>query len=135
MGEPIPVMVRRYRCPHCGRPRASKKATVAHMGRCWENPEARGCKTCRHFQPVSARCCGQPDLNGCYAPMCPPGDACAVGVDLSGRPACGTCHGSGRVNPLGDACPECDGSPEAAEVKPGPIVGCEKWAAREGDTQ
>ncbi len=96
------------------------------MRRCWWNPEARGCKTCKHF-------------NGPYADW---GDECDLGVDLSGRPACENCHGQnyvftgemhrqrfqkpGRV--MGQ-CPKCKG--DGAEIKPGPIIHCEKWEARD----
>lgn len=48
---PIPVVVTRYQCPHCRTTRAKRQATEAHIGRCWKNPAARGCKTCTHYEP------------------------------------------------------------------------------------
>lgn len=78
--EPIPVMVRRFECPHCARRRASKAATRQHMARCWYDPANKTCKTCTHFEPVD--CCGAPDLYSCYTPMCPTAPTCAAGVDL-----------------------------------------------------
>jgi hypothetical protein len=108
MAEPIPFRVLRYRCPHCPRTGSSKARITEHIGRCWLNPEVRGCKTCKHFEP--------------YGPE--NGDGCAVGVDLSGRPACVNCGGPGDPwNP----CEHCTGS--GAEIKPGPIVGCDRWEA------
>ncbi len=81
MTVPIPVMVRRYECPRCGRRRASKQATAAHIGRCWLNPANRTCKTCKYFKP--AGCCGMPDVYDCYTPMCPTTPTCDADVDLS----------------------------------------------------
>ncbi|HEY9415037.1 MAG TPA: hypothetical protein VIQ30_09790 [Pseudonocardia sp.] len=117
MSEPIPFRVTRYRCPHCPRTASSKARTVEHIGRCWRNPAARGCKTCKHFDNT-------------YEDY---GEDCAAGVDLAGRPACPDCHGTGyaagflRLPDDGTKCPTCKG--DAAEIKPGPIVGCEKWEA------
>ncbi len=48
--EPERIQVTRWRCPHCGRSRSSRSATVAHMARCWHNPGARSCKTCEFFE-------------------------------------------------------------------------------------
>lgn len=114
--EPIPVQVTRYRCPTCSRSHSSKSRARQHMGRCWFNPEAKGCKTCRHFDAV---CDGY-------------GDDCALGVSLEGRPQCGRCVGDGWV--FDDlyqriTCPDCHG--DGHEIKAGPIVGCEKWEAGE----
>ena len=106
--EPIPFKTTRYRCPFCPRTAANVTRMREHIGRCWLNPAARSCKTCKHFEP--------------YGPE--NADGCAVGVDLSGRPACTNCGGPGDPwNP----CERCTG--DGAEVKPGPIVGCEKWEA------
>lgn len=100
---PIPVVVRRYDCPHCGRYRRAKKQTVAvHIGRCWDNPETRACRTCANLEP--ATCCGMPDLYQCYTPMCPESDTCAAGVDL--------------FNP--------DGPLRATRM----VTGCPQWVAR-----
>jgi hypothetical protein len=96
------------------------------MPRCWNNPEARGCKTCKHFEPAWSE---PPDwvtgFGGAGAE-----ESCNADVDLSGRSACGTCNGCGEVlsGELGvSECPECGG--DGAEVKPGPIVHCAMWEA------
>lgn len=47
--QPLPVAVTRYQCPHCRRTRSKQAAAAAHIARCWQNPDARGCKTCTHF--------------------------------------------------------------------------------------
>lgn len=128
MSQPIPVMVRRYECPHCGRRRASKRTVEQHTGRCWRNPEARGCLTCRHFLPGEP---GEPEVG--YVGTA---EGCAAGVDLSGRGVCDGCGGEGDVPiepgaALGmTACPECGG--DGVEVKPGPITGCDLWTRTEG---
>lgn len=116
MSQPIPVRVTRYRCPHCTRSASSKQRCREHIARCWRNPDAKGCKTCKHFDNT-------------YEDY---GEDCNVGVDLTGRPACKTCHGTGQVfiDPDGlgggvSECQECGG--DGAEIKPGPITGCEKW--------
>src|SRR5690242_9242341 len=50
--EPLPMIVTRYQCPHCRRTRSKQAAASAHIARCWKNPNARGCKTCAHFDQV-----------------------------------------------------------------------------------
>jgi len=113
MTAPIPIRVLRYKCPHCGRSASRPSRTREHMARCWHNPEARGCKTCKHFEA--------------YGPEW--GDSCGKDVDLTGRPACKTCGGYGTVP--GDwelgmtECPDCAG--DGGEIKPGPMVGCAEW--------
>lgn len=50
---PAPIVVARHQCPHCRRyTRARKDRVVEHMGRCWQNPAAQACKTCRHYEPA-----------------------------------------------------------------------------------
>lgn len=104
MTDPIPFIVTRFRCPFCRRTRSSKKRTADHIGRCWSNPETRGCKTCEHYELVETgeHCFpGRPcNCNDGY-------EGCAVGVSLAG-------HGT-------------DGDDDY--VRPGPIVGCDKWEA------
>lgn len=120
--QPIPVRVLRHACPHCGRTHSRPVRAREHMARCWQNPEVRGCKTCKHFEP--------------YGPEWD--DECTAGVDLSGHPACGGCGGANWVptgeifrprfatgGPVLAQCRECGGN--GREVKPGPIVGCSKW--------
>lgn len=104
---PIPIKVTRYGCPHCGRTASRPVRTREHMARCWKNPEVRGCKTCKHFEP--------------YGPEW--GDACNAGVDLTGRPACATC--GGYSDPWNEHA-GCTGG----EIKPGPIVHCPLWQMR-----
>lgn len=108
--QPIPFTVTRYRCPTCPRTGSSKARITEHIGRCWTNPEARGCKTCKHFEP--------------YGPE--NADGCAVDVDLSGRAPCPACLGIGP-DPWNPKCSHCGG--DGHEVKPGPIVHCDRWEA------
>jgi hypothetical protein len=112
--EPIPVKVTRYRCTHCPRTGAVKARIQDHIGRCWLNPAARGCKTCKHFEP-----CG-PEWS----------ESCGAGISLTGRPECDTCKGRGQVYIDGEfggvsECPECGG--DGAEIKRGPVIGCHEW--------
>lgn len=115
MTGPIPVRVTRYRCPHCARSYTRPVRTREHMARCWLNPAARGCKTCKNFEPPTAE---EPDY-------------CDAGVDLRGRPQCTTCHGFGQTFhglELGASeCADCGG--DGAEIRPGPIVHCDLWEA------
>lgn len=127
MSTPIPVRVTRYQCPHCQRTHSSRRRAVDHIARCWYNPQARGCKTCRYFIPEQIA-----DPRD-WVPGMPEG--CAVGVDLSGRPACPGCHGDGwAVTNTGTAV-QCgpdiaDGHVgDGTEVRSGPIVGCGSWRA------
>jgi hypothetical protein len=47
----MPIVVTRHQCPHCRRyTRARRDRVEQHMARCWQNPAARGCKTCRWHQ-------------------------------------------------------------------------------------
>jgi len=113
MTEPIPFKVTRYRCPHCPRTASRPVRIREHMTRCWQNPAAKGCKTCKHFDPYDAWS---------------DNESCKVGIDLSGRPQCKTCGGFGDVpgEDLGmTECPDCAG--DGAEIKPGPIVHCDLW--------
>lgn len=52
--QPLPMVVTRHQCPHCGTTRAKKPAAAAHIARCWQTPAARGCKTCKHFEPATS---------------------------------------------------------------------------------
>jgi hypothetical protein len=114
MSEPIPVKVTRYRCPFCPRTRSSKTQMRKHIGRCWENPDAKGCKTCEHYEPGEA---------GDFATGYPGVDEfCGEGVSLDGRAACGDCGGYPESLP---DCSTCGGN--GAAVAPGPIVHCPKW--------
>lgn len=127
--EPIAFRTTRYRCPHCPRTGSSKARVRDHIGRCWSNPAARGCKTCTHYQEASEACGCEPGCNwggpeGGYP------ERCAAGISLAGRPQCGTCNGVGQTYSHGDfggvsECSDCGGDGDA--VKPGPIVGCHAW--------
>jgi len=113
MTQPIPFTTTRYRCPHCPRTAANNSRMREHIGRCWLNPAARGCKTCKHYEQRAEN------------------EVCMVGVDLTGRPECKTCAGFGDVpgEDLGmTECPDCAG--DGAEIKPGPIVHCGTWEAQ-----
>ena len=127
--QPIAVKVTRYKCPHCPRTAARPGRAREHMARCWFNPEARGCKTCKHFEEAVD---DSPDPTIGY-PGYPDPEFCAVGVSLDGRPACKVCLGSGETFDRGtlgiSECPDCGG--DGAEVKPGPIVHCSEWEAAE----
>ena len=51
---PMPVIVSRHQCPFCRRyTRADVRQVQDHMGRCWQNPALRCCKTCTHHQDGS----------------------------------------------------------------------------------
>lgn len=52
MTTAIRLQVVRYQCPHCRTTRAKKDSINAHIGRCWNNPAARACKTCVHYTPA-----------------------------------------------------------------------------------
>ena len=125
MTQPIPVRVLRHKCPFCPRTHARPVRAREHIARCWYNPEARGCKTCKHFEPAEG---DSPDWTTGYGGSYTPED-CAIGIDLTGRPQCKTCGGHGDVSVFPDLgmteCPDCAG--DGAEIKPGPIVGCDQW--------
>lgn len=53
VAEPIAFPTIRHQCPHCSRTWAKRTAAAAHIARCWHNPDARGCKTCIHYEPPS----------------------------------------------------------------------------------
>lgn len=115
--EPIPVLVRRSKCPHCSRTTTRPSRTREHMARCWKNPDARGCKTCKHF----------------VSPWESEGEEyCDRYVDLAGRPSCPDCDGMGTTGDIFSreglsTCTTCNGDAQA--VKPGPIVHCDLWEA------
>jgi hypothetical protein len=98
------------------------------MARCWFNPEARGCKTCKHFELPES-----PDWETGYGGS---DEGCAEGVDLTGRPACPGCGGFGWADTNTGAQKPCGPHltdlhvGDGTEVKPGPIVHCEKWEAQ-----
>lgn len=52
MTTAIRLKVVRYQCPHCHRTHSKQAAAEAHIARCWRNPKARACKTCKHFTPA-----------------------------------------------------------------------------------
>ncbi len=78
MTAPIAITVTRHKCPHCPRSRAKKAAIVEHIGRCWNNPDNRACRTCANFEPaVAGGCYGDPQCNCPDSPQ-----NCTAGVDL-----------------------------------------------------
>jgi len=96
--EPIPFVTTRYACPYCTRTASAKARIREHMGRCWYNPDARGCKTCANFRDGEA---------GSYPEDPGVEEYCGLGVNLAG---------SGDEYDLD-------------YVRPGPIIGCDKWEA------
>lgn len=77
---PIEVMVTRYACPHCRFRRSRKATTVAHIGRCWHNPETRSCKTCVHLLDVpQGEDCNPGRHCGCNDPV----RECQAGLELA----------------------------------------------------
>ena len=49
--HPIVRTVNRYYCPFCNRGHMTATAARNHIGRCWKNSAARGCKTCAFYEP------------------------------------------------------------------------------------
>lgn len=133
MSNPIPIRVTRYQCPPCGRTHSSRRGAVEHMARCWQNPDAHGCKTCRNYRPGHDACGCEP---GCNWGGQPTVESCAVGVSLAGQPALDICEAhTDPDNPFGkngaDDCPDCRTDGKA--VPPGPIVHCEMWEVADAD--
>jgi hypothetical protein len=119
------LRVTRYGCPCCPRTHATRRDALAHVGRCWVNPDNRGCKTCAHFEE---RMPGEIDTG--Y-----PGEeeACALGVSLAGQDAYEFCPAhTDPVNPFGSdgasGCADC--RTDGKHVPPGPILHCGLWEAR-----
>lgn len=50
MSTPIRTTVVRYKCPHCNRHCARRRAAIEHIERCWKNPANRTCRTCVLFR-------------------------------------------------------------------------------------
>lgn len=80
MSIPIELHVTRYQCPHCTKSYSKRATTVEHIGRCWVNPEARGCKTCEHFEPGGGHC----GVDPCNCPVYE--ESCRAGVQLPPHP-------------------------------------------------
>lgn len=53
----LPVVVTRWKCPHCTFSRSKVAATEAHIDRCWHNPNNRGCRSCAHFERAGGDSC------------------------------------------------------------------------------
>ena len=50
---PVPVMVRRWRCPTCGKAWAKKETTQQHLAwGCVHDPASRACMTCEYFDDL-----------------------------------------------------------------------------------
>jgi hypothetical protein len=130
--QPIPFRVIRYRCPHCPRTGAVKARIVEHIGSCWTNPKARGCKTCANYEGWADACGCEP---GCNWGGSAEGIAehCRAGVSLAGRPACPGCGGHGWYDISSGAQLPCSSEVSAEHVgdgkaiKAGPIVHCDRW--------
>ncbi|MFE2710560.1 hypothetical protein ACFXKI_00865 [Streptomyces mirabilis] len=86
---PIPVVVTRYRCPHCPTSRAKKAAAQAHVDRCWHNPAVRSCKTCVHFDPGGDACGCEPGCNWGASGPTPPSCGAEVPLPEDYRPVTG----------------------------------------------
>lgn len=86
MSEPILLIARRWKCPHCSRSRSSRQATAGHIGRCWQNPENRTCRTCVSYDPPgdgswcepSRPCSCNNEPGSCLAGLDVPGDGTPV---------------------------------------------------------
>lgn len=145
VSQPIPFRVTRYRCPHCPRTGSSKALVTEHIGRCWLNPAARGCKTCVNYLEPAEACGCEPGCNwggpeGGYP------ERCAAGISLAGREACERCGGANvlptgeifrprlaKAGPVYARCEACGG--DGGAVKPGPIVHCHEWQPRPPDDE
>lgn len=68
--SPEQITVTRWRCPHCRRSWSSRRNATTHIGRCWHNPAARGCRTCQNFR-----------AGGVNSP-----ETCAAGLQLPAHP-------------------------------------------------
>jgi hypothetical protein len=53
MSDPIKTTVVRYKCPFCNRHESRKATAVAHIARCWSNPDNKTCRTCALFVPAT----------------------------------------------------------------------------------
>lgn len=80
--EPVRAVVVRWRCPFCGRSHSDRPRTRRHMERCWFNPAAKSCKTCRFFQPAISDCAGTPGCGCGNEELCHKGLAVAVPTEL-----------------------------------------------------
>jgi hypothetical protein len=66
--EPVAIRVTRFRCPFCRRSSSRKAGIRLHITRCWRNPAARACGSCRHYIPAEGggRMIGDPGTDlGC----------------------------------------------------------------------
>lgn len=78
MSQPVLIVVKRWKCPHCSRSRSRQSATAEHITRCWFNPDNQTCKTCVNFQPaISGGCYGDPQCNCPDQPQ-----QCFAGIEL-----------------------------------------------------
>jgi hypothetical protein len=74
MDEPVVLVVRRFKCPHCDRSWSRKSSALGHMKTCWRNPNNRSCMTCTHRI--------EPDSELGYDTL----EDCGAGVDLPRNP-------------------------------------------------
>lgn len=79
--EPIKTTVVRYKCPHCNRHHARKAGAIAHIGRCWSNPDNKTCRTCASFVPAVYDSCGiDTGIGICTCGSAP--EQCDLGIEL-----------------------------------------------------
>lgn len=132
MTEPIVITVKRHKCPCCGKSYANKGSAVAHINRCWHNPAAKGCKTCRHYEPADS---GDWEVGDTGLP-----EFCQRGVDLT--VPCRTCEVTDDVvwsERVGveqvpgyvelSPCGACNGTRRDPDCLTRPIVHCDLWEA------
>jgi hypothetical protein len=72
---PVAIRVTRYACPVCRRTHSKRAGCVAHIARCWRNPDAHACKTCSHYVPSEA---------GPYPEHPGWDEQCGLDIDLTG---------------------------------------------------
>lgn len=92
---PAPIVVTRHQCPHCRRyTRAKRERVEEHMPRCWQNPVARGCKTCQHFDQDPG---GEPCFPGRPCDCNDPFEQCSLGEDITNGPIINCPHWEART--------------------------------------
>jgi hypothetical protein len=84
MTDPIPTTVKRWKCPFCNRHESRKSNAIAHIARCWSNPDNKTCRTCAFFVPAVFDSCGiDTGVGICTCGSSP--EQCDLGIDLPDR--------------------------------------------------